>query len=174
MFIHNLSQPVRTGLILAGGCQVMLGYLSDDEPRTGEYDTASIIELDGVSWFKTGDIGRLDADGFLTVVDRATRFAKIGNVSVSLTAVEERLSAALATIELEAIAIALPDGDSGEKIIALLVTDLAGSDIHRQLQAAAIDPLLMPAEIYLIDAVPKLGSGKVNYVAARELAMTLT
>ncbi|MEQ8662910.1 MAG: acyl-[ACP]--phospholipid O-acyltransferase, partial [Gammaproteobacteria bacterium] len=71
------------GLILIGGAQVMLGYL-DDPARTAEV----IVELDGTRWYKTGDKGHLDPDGFLTIVDRYSRFAKLGGEMISLTAVD--------------------------------------------------------------------------------------
>lgn len=60
----------QDGLILIGGTQVMLGYLNDAQ-RTAEV----IIELDGQRWYRSGDKGHLDADGFLTIVDRYSRFA---------------------------------------------------------------------------------------------------
>jgi len=60
------------GLILIGGTQVMEGYLNDKE-KTKEV----IWEQDGIRWYKTGDKGRLDQDGFLAIVDRFSRFAKI-------------------------------------------------------------------------------------------------
>ncbi|HSB98071.1 MAG TPA: AMP-binding protein, partial [Spongiibacteraceae bacterium] len=164
-----LELPTDTdGLILIGGCQIMQGYLNDVDATA-----AAIIELEGMHWYKTGDKGRMDADGFLTVVDRYTRFAKVGDSRVSLTAVEEKLSAAFVQDEFEVIAVALPDMDCGEKIVALVVTQLEGGYIQRQLQAAAIDPSFMPAAIYLIAAVPKLGNGKIDFCAARELAATL-
>jgi len=61
----------KDGLILFGGSQIMLGYLNDPE-RTREV----IIELDGKRWYKTGDKGHLDKDGFLVIVDRHFRFAE--------------------------------------------------------------------------------------------------
>jgi acyl-[acyl-carrier-protein]-phospholipid O-acyltransferase/long-chain-fatty-acid--[acyl-carrier-protein] ligase len=163
-----LELPTDTdGLILIGGCQIMQGYLNDAEATA-----AALVELEGMRWFKTGDKGRMDADGFLTIVDRYTRFAKVGDSEVSLTAVEEKLSAAFARDEFEVIAIALPDGERGEKIVALVVTQLDGSYIQKQLRAAAIDSAFMPAAIYLIAVVPKLGNGKIDFRAARELAAT--
>src|SRR5690606_93768 len=154
------------GLILVGGAQVMLGYLHDAE-RTA----AAIVELDGVRWYKTGDKGRLDADGFLTIVDRYSRFAKIGGEMISLGAVEEQLRKVLAQPELELAAVNLPDERKGEKIVALLATDLDSGDVQRQLLAAHIDPLMVPAEIYLVPAIPKLGSGKTDFAATRRLAL---
>lgn len=61
------------GLILIGGTQVMQGYLNDAD------NTADVIaEIDEQRWYKTGDKGHIDKDGFLVIVDRYSRFAKIG------------------------------------------------------------------------------------------------
>ena len=61
--------PGEDGLILIGGAQVMLGYLDDPEK------TANVIlEEDGIRWYRTGDLGRLDHDGFLTIVDRLSNY----------------------------------------------------------------------------------------------------
>ncbi len=67
------------GMILIGGTQIMKGYIGDPEK------TASVIkELDGIRWYVTGDKGRIDEDGFLTIVDRYSRFAKVAGEMVSL------------------------------------------------------------------------------------------
>lgn len=155
----------RDGLILIGGCQVMLGYLNEPE-RT----QAAIIEADGVRWYKTGDKGHLDADGFLTVIDRYSRFAKIGGEMVSLGAVEETLRRVLAALEVDVAAVSAPDEKRGERVVALIATEHGGSDIHGRLSAAGLPPLLMPAEIYLVQEIPKLGSGKTDHEASRRLA----
>lgn len=154
------------GLILIGGCQVMRGYLNDPE-RTA----AAIVEIDGVRWYKTGDKGHLDADGFLTVIDRYSRFAKVGGDMVSLGAVEEALRRILAEPDLELTAVNLPDAKKGERIVALIATERDGRDIRARLAAAGVKPLLMPAEIYLVRELPKLGSGKTDVGAARRLAL---
>jgi acyl-[acyl-carrier-protein]-phospholipid O-acyltransferase/long-chain-fatty-acid--[acyl-carrier-protein] ligase len=73
--------PGTDGLILIGGVQVMKGYLNDPQ-RTAE----AIVELDGRRWYKTGDKGHLDEDGFLVIVDRYSRFAKLGGEMISLGA----------------------------------------------------------------------------------------
>jgi acyl-[acyl-carrier-protein]-phospholipid O-acyltransferase / long-chain-fatty-acid--[acyl-carrier-protein] ligase len=156
------------GLILIGGAQVMRGYLNDPE-RTEK----AIVELDGVRWYKTGDKGHLDADGFLTIVDRYSRFAKIGGEMISLGAVEEKLREVLAQPELDLVAVSFPDEKKGEKIVALLVTTSDGKEVHQQLLAAKINPLMIPAEIYLVPEVPKLGSGKTDFAAAKKLAAEL-
>ena len=88
------------GLILIGGNQVMLGSL-DDPQRTAD----SVINLDDTLWYKTGDKGHIDKDGFLTIVDRYSRFAKIGGEMISLSAVEEGVREALESPELQYVAV---------------------------------------------------------------------
>jgi len=162
--------PTNTdGLILVGGSQVMIGYLNDPE-RTHQ----AIVEFDGVRWYKTGDKGHLDADGFLTIVDRYSRFAKIGGEMISLGAIEEKLRAVLAQPELELVAVNLPDEKKGEKVVALLATTFDGDEIRKQLLAAQINPLMIPSELYLVAEVPKLGSGKTDFAAAKKLALQLS
>ncbi len=157
------------GLILIGGCQVMLGYLNDPE-RTD----AAIVELDGVRWYKTGDKGHLDKDGFLTIVDRYSRFAKIGGEMVGLGAVEQQLREAIGMPELELVAVSLPDDKKGERIVALIAGELDCGELQKRVLSAGIPPLLIPAEIHLVSEVPKLGSGKTDFGAARRLAQELT
>jgi acyl-[acyl-carrier-protein]-phospholipid O-acyltransferase/long-chain-fatty-acid--[acyl-carrier-protein] ligase len=65
--------PVNSdGLIIIGGSQVMLGYLNEPD-KTAEV----IIEIDGVRYYKTGDKGHLDEDGFIFIKDRYNRLSKI-------------------------------------------------------------------------------------------------
>ncbi len=157
----------QDGLILIGGVQVMKGYLNDPE-RTRE----AVVELDGQRWYKTGDKGHLDADGFLTIVDRYTRFAKLGGEMVSLGAIEEQARRVLNEPEAELCALALPDAKKGERVVLLA----AGQDpqaLRTRLLAGGINPLLLPAAILRVESVPKLGSGKTDFAAAKHLAAAL-
>jgi acyl-[acyl-carrier-protein]-phospholipid O-acyltransferase/long-chain-fatty-acid--[acyl-carrier-protein] ligase len=105
----------QDGLILIGGVQVMQGYL-DDPTRTAQ----AIVTLDGRRWYRTGDKGHVDADGFLTIVDRYSRFAKLGGEMVSLGAVEQSLMRAVDDADFEVIVVALPDEKKGERLVALV------------------------------------------------------
>jgi acyl-[acyl-carrier-protein]-phospholipid O-acyltransferase/long-chain-fatty-acid--[acyl-carrier-protein] ligase len=146
------------GLVLIGGTQVMLGYLNDPE-RTAK----AIVEEAGMRWYKSGDKGHLDADGFLTLVDRYSRFAKIAGEMVSLTAVEEQLCA-----------LNFPDPKKGERIVLLVASEtLALDDLSRRLLESGMPPLSLPAEYRRVAAIPKLGSGKTDFGAARALALSL-
>jgi acyl-[acyl-carrier-protein]-phospholipid O-acyltransferase / long-chain-fatty-acid--[acyl-carrier-protein] ligase len=158
--------PGEDGLILIGGVQVMKGYLKDPEKTA-----AAVAVLDGMRWYKTGDKGHLDADGFLTIVDRYSRFAKLGGEMISLGAVEEQVRRVLAQPELELAAVNLPDEKKGERILLLVAADLDPEALRRALLAAGVNPLSIPTEIRQVDAIPKLGSGKTDFGGVRRLAL---
>ncbi|MEE9494558.1 MAG: acyl-[ACP]--phospholipid O-acyltransferase [Gammaproteobacteria bacterium] len=156
------------GLILIGGTQVMLGYL--DEP---EKTKQAIVEIDALRWYKTGDKGHLDEDGFLSIVDRYSRFAKIGGEMISLSAVENAVRNTLNDPELDMAATSLPDDKKGEKIILLVNGELSAKDIKQQLIDGEMKTLSLPANIFIVDEIPKLGSGKTDFTALRKLAIAL-
>jgi len=153
------------GLILISGTQVMLGYLNDEE-RT----RAAIVEIDSRRWYRTGDKGHLDEEGFLTIVDRYSRFAKLGGEMVSLTAVEDAVRAVLDMPELDCVAINLEDAKKGERIVLLTVGLPDPKALRKQLVAAGINPLMIPQDFHAVESIPKLGSGKLDIAAARQLA----
>jgi len=152
------------GLILISGPQVMKGYL--DAP---EKTDQAIVELDGSRWYRTGDKGNVDADGFLTIVDRYSRFAKLGGEMVSLGAVEEAVREIVGDPDLDLVAVNLPDQKKGEKIV-LLVEIADASELRQTLIDSGMNPLMIPTLVQSISEVPKLGSGKTDFSRARELA----
>jgi acyl-[acyl-carrier-protein]-phospholipid O-acyltransferase/long-chain-fatty-acid--[acyl-carrier-protein] ligase len=154
------------GLILIGGVQVMKGYLEDPE-RTA----AAVVQLDGTRWYKTGDKGHLDADGFLTIVDRYSRFAKLGGEMVSLGAVEEQVRAVLKQPELELAAVNLPDEKKGERIVLLAAAEIDPEALRKALLEAGANPLSIPSEVRRVEAIPKLGSGKTDFGGVKRLAL---
>ncbi len=153
------------GLILIGGNQLMKGYLNDPE-KTAD----AIVEIDGERWYKSGDKGRLDTDGFLTIVDRYSRFAKVGGEMVSLGAVEEEIGRILGDTA-EFVAVNLPDAKKGEKIVLLLAGDIDAASAQAQLREKISNNLLLPAQIIAVPEIPKLGSGKKDFNSARVVAL---
>jgi acyl-[acyl-carrier-protein]-phospholipid O-acyltransferase/long-chain-fatty-acid--[acyl-carrier-protein] ligase len=162
--LHTLPNG-EEGLILIGGVQVMCGYLHDEE-KTAEV----VVELDGVRWYKTGDKGRLDEDGFLTIVDRYSRFAKIGGEMISLGAVEEQIGSGLPE-EVEITAVALPDSKKGEKIVLLYAGAITLDALKQHIAESGLNPLMAPSDYMEVEAIPKLGSGKKDFKQAKQLAM---
>ncbi len=156
------------GLILFGGTQVMLGYLKDAE-KTSEV----IIEMDGKRWYKTGDKGHLDEDGFLTIVDRYSRFAKIGGEMISLGAIESAVSQHLPE-DSEVLATTVPDEKKGEKVILLFSGGIEHNDLKLLIEQSDLNSLMKPAMLVPVEEIPKLGSGKNNFSQAKQIAMEAT
>jgi acyl-[acyl-carrier-protein]-phospholipid O-acyltransferase/long-chain-fatty-acid--[acyl-carrier-protein] ligase len=157
----------QDGFILIGGPQVMKEYL--DNP---ELTAKTIVELDGIRWYKTGDKGHVDEDGFLTIVDRYSRFAKLGGEMVSLTAVEMEIRQATENPEMDLVAVNVPDDKKGEKVVLLVSGDYEPKMIRAKLTERQMNPLMIPADIYQVEQVPKLGSGKTDFAASKQLALT--
>lgn len=153
------------GLILIAGPQVMQGYLDNPE-KTAE----AIVMLDGFRWYKTGDKGTLDEDGFLTILDRYSRFAKLGGEMVGLGTVELEISQVLDNPEeSEVLAVALPDPGKGEKLV-LLVAGEDPAGLKAKVMQSGINPLMIPKSFLAVEAIPKLGSGKTDFATAKKLA----
>jgi acyl-[acyl-carrier-protein]-phospholipid O-acyltransferase/long-chain-fatty-acid--[acyl-carrier-protein] ligase len=158
----------QEGMILIGGTQIMQGYLNDAEK------TAEVIkEINGVRWYVTGDKGRVDEDGFLSVVDRYSRFAKIGGEMVSLGMVEESLAPLFNASERFALA-AVDDAKKGEAIVMLYEGEASEKEIKERLGQSNLNALFVPSKVFKVDAVPLLGSGKADLKGVKRLATELS
>ena len=158
--------PLGTaGMIMVAGPQVMLGYLNNTA-QTGKV----IKEIDGQRWYVTGDKGSLDEDGFLTIQDRYSRFAKISGEMVGLGTVEEVLRKAVNDEEVEIMAINIPDPKKGEIIVILATCDLDERALRPKLHAGGLTNLALPTAYVTVEALPKLGSGKADFATAKEVA----
>jgi acyl-[acyl-carrier-protein]-phospholipid O-acyltransferase/long-chain-fatty-acid--[acyl-carrier-protein] ligase len=154
------------GMILIGGPQVMQGYLGE-----AEKSAQAIHIADGTRWFVTGDKGSLDADGFLTIHDRYSRFAKIAGEMVSLGEIEQAVRAGLDEGESDLVAVTVPDQRKGEAVVVLHEGTADTKALEKSMLAAGVPGLMIPARWISVDAVPKLGSGKTDYVAAKQIAL---
>lgn len=149
------------GRLYLRGPNVMEGYLSPDDPRKIE------PLVDG--WHDTGDIVDLDAEGYITILGRVKRFAKIGGEMVSLTAVEGLASAVWP--DARHAVVSIPDSRKGEKLV--LVTDRKDAEVARLAEWArehGAPELAVPKKILRVDDVPVLGTGKTDYVAIQQMA----
>ncbi len=153
------------GLILIGGTQVMQGYLKDAD-KTAEV----IVEMDEHRWYKTGDKGHLDKDGFLVIVDRYSRFAKIGGEMISLGAIEASINPALPE-EVEILTTTIADDKKGEKVVLLYVGEVTESELKDCLLNSGLNSLMIPSLLIAVDVIPKLGSGKSDFSGAKRIAV---
>ncbi|WED43284.1 acyl-[ACP]--phospholipid O-acyltransferase [Legionella cardiaca] len=153
------------GLVLIGGTQIMKGYLNMPT-KSAE---VLIEEGEDFIWYKSGDKGSLDNDGYLTIVDRYSRFAKIGGEMLSLGQVEEQWLQEINDDNIELMAIAIPDDKKGEQLALIYSGAQSPSEIMQILTASNLSKLMLPKKIKQLDELPKLGSGKLNYQAAKQL-----
>jgi len=156
------------GMILISGAQVMPQYLKN------EAQTRKVLkEIDGNLWYVSGDKGYLDADGFLFIQDRYSRFAKISGEMVGLGSVEAALRKAIDDDEVELVVVNLPDERKGEKLVTLATRALAPGQLRERLLAGGLNPLALPTLYFTVEAIPKLGSGKTDFAGARQLGLEL-
>ena len=155
------------GVLWVTGPHVMQGYLN-------RLDLTSAVVVDG--WYNTGDIVTVDEDGFITIVGRASRFAKIGGEQVPYAAVEEALAAIIGANEdgsPRAVVTAVPHESTGERLV-VIHTDLemTPSDLVKAMAAAGLPRLYIPspASFHHIDAMPLIGIGKVDLEAIDRIA----
>jgi len=144
------------GRLWVKGPNVMKGYLLAATPQE------LIPPKEG--WYDTGDIASIDKEGYLRLLGRAKRFAKVGGETISLTRVEEALFL-LWPEHLHAV-IALPDPKKGEQIILCTDYPLAErSTLVSFWKAQGFSDLSLPRVIHILHSLPLLGSGKVDYKA---------
>jgi acyl-[acyl-carrier-protein]-phospholipid O-acyltransferase/long-chain-fatty-acid--[acyl-carrier-protein] ligase len=155
------------GMLVVTGPQVMKGYLKDKEKTD-----SVVINIEGRRWYKTGDKCKLTPDGFVQILGRYSRFAKLGGEMISLTAVELRIAESGIMGEHEFAVTAVPDSAKGEKIV-LLVKDGNAEEISRALRKSGIPPLMQPGAVFVVDNIPKLGSGKWDFNGMKKLALEL-
>lgn len=89
----------------------------------------SIWTQEGIRYYLTGDKGHVDSDGFITIVDRYSRFAKIGGEMISLGSVEEQISLLFGD-QVALVATAINDPKKGEQIILLYSSELVHDEIN--------------------------------------------
>lgn len=157
--------PVHSsGMIWLKGANIFEGYL--DQPEK----TAEVIQH---GWFMTGDIGRLDEDGFLYIEGRLSRFSKIAGEMVPHETVEDLINKALGSSEDERkIAIVgMPDEAKGEVLILLSADpEIDLHELRVKLTGEGIPALWVPKKIVDVDAIPILASGKLDIKGCELLA----
>jgi len=144
--------PCEDGEILVRGPQVMRGYLNNRE--------ATAATLDPAGWLHTGDIGRVDADGYFTIVDRLKELIKYKGFQVPPAELEALLRTHPAVAD--AAVVPLQDAECGEvpKAFVVLKGDVSPSDLMAYV-AERVAPYKKLRAVEMIDAIPRSPSGKI-------------
>ncbi|MFQ5731942.1 MAG: AMP-binding protein, partial [Planctomycetaceae bacterium] len=158
------------GLLLIGGPNVMQGYLNEPEK------TAEVIR-DG--WYDTGDVARIDDEGFIEITGRQSRFSKIGGEMVPHIRIEEALNRILEDpsdeeSRMRAAVTAVPHDTKGERIIVLHTPfEKPLDEVLKQLGESGLPNLWIPARdgFLEVEEIPILGTGKLDLKAIKQIAM---
>ena len=155
MIADDAGNPValgERGEIFIKGPQVMKGYWNRPE------ETALVMHGD---WFKSGDIGVMDADGFTKIVDRKKEMILVSGFNVYPNEVEDAIASCLGVLEVGVIG--MPDPKSTEKVVAYVVKK--DQSLTQEKVIAHCKEFLtnykVPKEVYFTDELPKTNVGKI-------------
>lgn len=147
------------GRLFIRGPNIMAGYLRAENP--------GVLEPPPEGWHDTGDIVSIDDDGFVTILGRAKRFAKIGGEMISLAAVETLAAELWPGVPLAVTSVS--DPRKGEKLILMIeAEDASRSELQAYARKKGVSELAVPAEV-VSGKIPLLGSGKPDYVTLKTL-----
>jgi acyl-[acyl-carrier-protein]-phospholipid O-acyltransferase/long-chain-fatty-acid--[acyl-carrier-protein] ligase len=153
-----------TGMLWLRGPNIFEGYL--DAPEK----TREVLQ-DG--WFKTGDIGRFDEDGFLYIEGRLSRFSKIGGEMVPHETIEQKILSVLPATEHSERVMAIvgvADAAKGEALVLLSSVDVDLPQLRAALSDVGVPNLWIPKIVRRVDAIPLLASGKLDLAGCKALA----
>ncbi len=159
--------PGEEGVLWVFGPSVMRGYLKRP-------DLTQKVLRDG--WYNTGDVVRIDDDGFITITGRESQFSKIAGETIPHLLIEEKIAEILVGSgdgDQHAAVTAVPDARRGERIVVVHTPlEITTGEIVEQLKEGGLPLLFIPSpESFVeVEAVPMLASGKVDLRALRSIA----
>lgn len=153
--------PGSPGEILSRGPDLCLGYTDP---------ALNAVAFDDEGWYRTGDIGVLDADGFLTITDRAKDIIIRGGENVSAAEVEGALQSLPGVAEIAVVAA--PDARLGEHACAVVrmqpgAAPLTLGDVTAHLEGVGLARQKWPEELRQVDDFPRTATGKIRKVDLR-------
>ena len=151
------------GRLYVKGGNIMAGYLRESAP--------GVLEAPQGGWYDTGDMVRVDEDGFVFILGRVKRFAKIAGEMISLTAVETQINA-LWPGKTHAV-VNIPDDKKGEQLVLFTTQkDAERTALLTYFKEKGLSELAVPKDIRITEEIPLMGSGKVDYVKLKETALS--
>jgi acyl-[acyl-carrier-protein]-phospholipid O-acyltransferase/long-chain-fatty-acid--[acyl-carrier-protein] ligase len=153
------------GLLLVKGPNLMSGYLNKPEL------TAAVLHN---GWYNTGDIARIDSDGFIYILDRLSRYSKIAGEMIPHIAIEEKFYSLLNITGQELAVTSVPDEKKGEQLV-VVYTPSAGTaeQLYNAISSSDLPNLWKPKKenYFMVETLPALGSGKLDFKRLKEIAL---
>lgn len=156
----------EVGLLQLKGASIFGGYLNQPEENAKKLS-------DG--WLNTGDLAALDSDGFIFIKGRLSRFSKIGGEMVPHSGVEEAIVRVLGLQDSELPLVAIGskvDPAKGEALVLLSAVDIDVPQLRRLLSEAGFPNLWIPKHVMRVDAIPLLGTGKLDLGKIHKISKT--
>jgi long-chain-fatty-acid--[acyl-carrier-protein] ligase len=159
----DTDKPVSTGsegMIVVRGDSVFNGYMDEgiEDP---------FMELDGKKYYRTGDLGYFDDEGYLFITGRLKRFVKIGGEMVSMPYLERILNVKYGEASRQVLAVEGSDKSKEAKVTLFTVKDLELSEVNKYLREQGVASIARIRSVRKIEEIPLLGNGKINYRALK-------
>lgn len=154
----------KQGILDLKGANVFSGYLNNREATDSAF-------CDG--WFRTGDLARIDPDGYIFIEGRISRFSKLGGEMVPHGKLEQVIAECFHLEDAESPLVAVTgvsDDVKGEALVVLTAVEIHAGDLRERLMKAGIPNLWIPKIIHRVDAIPSLASGKLDLKSLNDLA----
>lgn len=173
-FIHGLQhhimdleteQPAdvgQEGMIIVKGESVFNGYLDKDIEDP-------FVDIKGEKFYKTGDIGHIDEDGFLFITGRLKRFIKIGGEMISMPFIENILEDKYGEEGRNVLAVEGCDKTKNPIVTLFTVNDLDLAEVNKYMREHGVATIAKIRDIQVLDEIPLLGTGKTNYRLLKEM-----
>jgi acyl-[acyl-carrier-protein]-phospholipid O-acyltransferase / long-chain-fatty-acid--[acyl-carrier-protein] ligase len=164
----QVLEPGQTGMLQVRGPNLMTGYLNRPDL------TAQSMRGD---WYETGDVALIDAEGFIHITGRQSRFSKIGGEMIPHIQIEEAIQGVLGSDSdglLSAVVTAVPDDKRGERLVVLHTPlSMTPGEILKKLSEAGLPNIYLPSEDSFVEvtAIPVLGTGKLDLKAMKQMAL---
>lgn len=152
------------GMLELQGANIFAGYLK--QPKA----TAAVFRDE---WFVTGDLGRIDEEGYIFIEGRVSRFSKLGGEMVPHGRLEQVIARAFDLEDAESPLVAVTgvsDEIKGEAIVLLTAVEISPAVLRDRLSQEGIPNLWIPKIILRVDAIPSLASGKLDLQGLNQLA----
>lgn len=153
---NEILSPGKEGMIMVRGNNIFKGYMGDNVE-------SPFVKIDGNEYYKTGDLGYIDEEGFLFITGRLKRFIKMGGEMISMPAVENVLLEKFGSPD--EVVLAVEGTDKTEPPVLVLFSKLPVElqEVNAYLKSRGFSNLVKINRVEIIEEIPLLGSGKTDY-----------
>jgi long-chain-fatty-acid--[acyl-carrier-protein] ligase len=156
------AQTGQPGMIYVRGKNVFHGYLGEESINPFE-------EINGKTYYKTGDLGYIDEDGYLFITGRLKRFIKISGEMISLPFIEKILLEKYGDMEKQVLAVEGSDKTTPVQIVLFTTLTITLDEVNEYLSKNGVAPIARIRRIVELDEIPVLGTGKTDYKVLRKM-----